>query len=896
MNELTTIISDFMKKTFTFLRNVTVLCFLIAMGANAQTITVTNSNDTGAGSFRQAVLDIAAGGTIAFNASTNNNDIVLASSITINKNVTISGNGDEETVFSGNGTSRIFVVSNANVTINNVGFTDGSAADNGGAIHSTNSTLTINGSAFTQNQAGGATAGQGGGAIFAESGIVTVNTSTFTENEADGAAGSGGAILAGTGATLNVTGGTFTENSANRAGGAIEGTAGATINITNTTITDNTTGSNPGNGGGLHITGMGNTNIIGGLVSNNSAAAEGGGLWNGAGTMVITGTVISENTASGAGADQGGGGIYNLSGAVVINAETEITGNVADGAAGSGGGILNDVGGSLTITSAIITENTSNRAGGGIEDNSGTAGTVTMTDVTLNDNTTNNSPGNGGGLHITGPGSVTIVGGTVSNNEAGAEGGGLWNGTGIMSIDGTVISNNTASGNDATQGGGGIYNLNSGTVTIVNATISNNTADGTAGSGGGILNDVGSQLTITDTEISGNMATRAGGGIEDNSGSSTIILNNVELTGNSTGSAPGNGGGLHITGAGSATITGGIISNNTAVEGGGLWNGTGTLTVNNATISGNIATGGTTTDGGGGIFNNGGTLAVNASTISGNAATGLFGRGGGIHVNGGTATVMVSTISGNTSIANGGGIYNNGTLTVNANTITLNSATVSGGGIYNNSATGTSIKNTILAGNIALISGIDIFSETGVVTSLGFNLVGMDDNNDFTETEDDMVGTLVSPLNPNLLPLADNGGDTATHRLGCPNAGADMGDPDDTFEDQLGMAVFNNRRDIGAYEAQEICSTAGVDDFALVQSKVYPNPSVGGIINLELGANHNGAATVSVYEIATGKLVSQSTTNEINMQIGTQNMATGTYIMKIVSDNATETHKVIVGR
>ncbi|RYD92828.1 MAG: T9SS type A sorting domain-containing protein, partial [Sphingobacteriales bacterium] len=523
------------------------------------------------------------------------------------------------------------------------------------------------------------------------------------------------------------------------------------------------------------------------------------------------------------------------------------------------------------------------------------AGTFTMTDVTLNDNTTNNSPGNGGGLHITGTGSVTIVGGTVSNNEAGAEGGGLWNGTGIMSIDGTVISNNTASGNDATQGGGGIYNLNSGTINIVNATISNNTADGTAGSGGGILNDVGSQLNITDTEISGNMANRAGGGIEDNSGSSTIILNNVTLTGNTTGSAPGNGGGLHITGAGSATITGGIINNNTAVEGGGLWNGTGTLTVNNATVSGNIATGATTTDGGGGIFNNGGTLIVNASTISGNATTGLFGRGGGIHVNGGTATVMVSTISGNTALANGGGVYNNGTLTLNANTITLNSATVSGGGIYNNSATGTSIKNTISAGNIAL-SGLDIFSETGVVTSLGFNLVGMDDNNDFTETEDDMVGTLVSPLNANLLGLADNGGDAATHRLNCPNDGADMGDPDDDFEDQLGNAVFNGRRDIGAFEAQENCATAGVEDFVQSQSRVYPNPSQNGLFNLELSANHNGAATITIYEIATGKLVREAAATNVSVQIGTENMATGTYIMKIVSDNATETHKVIVGR
>src|SRR5690606_34762855 len=135
-------------------------------------------------------------------------------------------------------------------------------------------------------------------------------------------------------------------------------------------------------------------------------------------------------------------------------------------------------------------------------------------------------------------------------NEAGSEGGGLWNGSGTMNIDGTLITNNTASGAAADQGGGGIYNLNAGTLVIANATISNNIADGTLGSGGGILNDVGSQLTITDSEISGNMAIRAGGGIEDNSGTSTIILTNVNLSGNSVSGPPGNGGGLHITGSG----------------------------------------------------------------------------------------------------------------------------------------------------------------------------------------------------------------------------------------------------------------------------------------------------------------------------------------------------------
>ncbi|WP_116790506.1 T9SS type A sorting domain-containing protein [Flavobacterium psychrotrophum] len=887
-----------MKKTATLLKSLLFLCLLTGFQSFAQSITVSNTNDSGAGSFRQAVADIAAGGAILFSAGANGT-ITLQSAITINKSITINGNGDDDTVFSGADNSQIFVVTNAQMlTINNVGFTNGSATVNGGAISATGSTILINNAAFTNNKAAGATAGQGGGAIYAEGGALTVNASSFTGNDATGAAGSGGAVLIGAAGNFTANGTTFSENTANRAGGAIEGNSGAntTITLTDVTLDENTTGANPGNGGGLHITGAGNTVITGGTVSENTAAAEGGGLWNGSGTMTLQSVTITGNIASGAGADQGGGGIYNLSGILTVNTGTEITGNIANGAAGSGGGILNDAGGRLTVNGALISDNTSNRAGGGIEDNSGANGQVTLTNITLTDNVTNNSPGNGGGLHVTGAGTVSISGGTVSGNEAGAEGGGLWNGTGTMNIDGTLITNNTASGALADQGGGGIYNLNGGTVTIINATISNNVADGAAGSGGGILNDVGSQLSVTDTEISGNTAARAGGGIEDNSGTSTIVLTNVDLINNSTGSSPGNGGGLHITGAGSATITGGVVRGNSAVEGGGLWNATGTLTVNGVYITANIARGATITDGGGGIFNNGGTLVVNKSTIAANTATGLLGRGGGIHVNGGTAAISGSTISGNTSIANGGGIYSTGTLTVNANTITLNSATVSGGGIYHNAATAATIKNTIVSGNIALISGRDLFSDTAAIVSGGYNLVGFADSDDFTSNENDITGTLLAPAVASLLPLTDAEDGLPYHAFDCPSAAADMGDPADTFNDQLGMSVFNNRRDIGAYEAQELCSTASTADFASLKSMVFPNPSVGGLLNVQLAQNHTGDAQIAVYELATGKIIQQAKADGSLTTLGLQDVATGTYIVKITSDTATETHKVMVNR
>ncbi|MEZ4934387.1 MAG: hypothetical protein R2788_19955 [Saprospiraceae bacterium] len=90
--------------------------------------------------------------------------------------------------------------------------------------------------------------------------------------------------------------------------------------------------------------------------------AEGGGLWNGTGTMTISGVVINANTASGADADQGGGGVFNAGGTVGVIDNTMITNNICDGAAGSGGGIFNDAGGSLTVMNSTISGNTAVRA------------------------------------------------------------------------------------------------------------------------------------------------------------------------------------------------------------------------------------------------------------------------------------------------------------------------------------------------------------------------------------------------------------------------------------------------------------------------------------------------------------------------------------------------------
>ena len=89
---------------------------------------------------------------------------------------------------------------------------------------------------------------------------------------------------------------TITGNSATRAGGGIEAVAGSQTTLTRATLSENSTGDGPGNGGGLHLTGAGTVHVSRSVVTGNTAAAEGGGLWNSsAGVLTATGIVCARS-------------------------------------------------------------------------------------------------------------------------------------------------------------------------------------------------------------------------------------------------------------------------------------------------------------------------------------------------------------------------------------------------------------------------------------------------------------------------------------------------------------------------------------------------------------------------------------------------------------------------
>lgn len=164
---------------------------------------------------------------------------------------------------------------------------------------------------------------------------------------------------------------------------------------------------------------------------------------------------------------------------------------------------------------------------------------------------------------------------------------------------------------------------------------------------------------------------------------SSFTMYGGEITGNKAGS--GSGGGVFLVGTTNQTdpprftMHGGTISDNTAGAsdggGGGVYVGEKcSFTMDGGAITGNKATAGN----GGGIYIhfNAGTVSISNATITGNKASATgntsYGHGGGIYSERGV-TVENVTITGNNSTFEGGGIYGKGAITLTDATVTDNS-------------------------------------------------------------------------------------------------------------------------------------------------------------------------------------------------------------------------------
>jgi len=416
----------------------------IAIAAN-DTVVV-NSNDSltdyslAEGSFRQALLNanaIAGNDTITFNLPAGPQTINLTGVLPdISGDVTITNSTGSSnlTVRLTAGIYRIFKVnSGVSATFDGLTIANGYTSD-------------------------------GGAGIYNDGGTVNVSNSTLSNNTVTG--GSGGGIY-NNGGTVNATNSTFSNNRLSNffnpnlnpipSGGGIHN-EGGTVNLTNSIFSGNS-GFAPSRGGAISNN-SGTVNVTNGTFSGNSATNGGGISNNGPGTVKVANSTFSGNVGVrftlGIPAGVNGAAIFNIGGTVEVTSTT-LSGNSAGG--GSGGGIYNGEGGTVKVTNSTLSDNTvggffdRGLFGGGIYNDNGT---VEVTNSTLSGNETTNAGSKGAGIYNK-AGTVTLTSSTISGNKANPNtanpfpgilpnrisSGAIWNG-GTLNVKNTIIAQNSA--------------------------------------------------------------------------------------------------------------------------------------------------------------------------------------------------------------------------------------------------------------------------------------------------------------------------------------------------------------------------------------------------------------------------------------------------------------------
>jgi predicted outer membrane repeat protein len=407
-----------MRRSVTVTVGVLLFCAVV-IHLEAAIITVTNTNDSGAGSLRQALAVAHDGDRITFAVS---GTITLTSgALGVVKNVTISGPGADQLSIVGMQFQSVFFAGVKAATISGLTIRDGAVGiDNGGMLTVMNcvisgnsvggidngSSLTVVNSNVSDNFIG----------IFNVTGELGVVTATILSTTVSG--NSAGGVVAsphffGGRAYITIIDCTISGNFRTTGGGGIFAT-NTSLSVANSTISGNSTGSS---GGGISVSGSGlvpGSSIVNSTISGNSAKTSGGGISGGA--------TVENSTISGNSAGMSGGGISG--GATVEN--STISGNSAGM---SGGGIS----GGATVENSTISGNSAGTSGGGIYNNS-------SLDVTLSTITGNSAPSGGGIYNV---GSVEVSN-TILN--AGASGENIFNDGGTVTSFGYNLSSDDGGG------------------------------------------------------------------------------------------------------------------------------------------------------------------------------------------------------------------------------------------------------------------------------------------------------------------------------------------------------------------------------------------------------------------------------------------------------------------
>ncbi|PZH21012.1 hypothetical protein C1I97_00370 [Streptomyces sp. NTH33] len=179
-------------------------------------------------------------------------------------------------------------------------------------------------------------------------------------------------------------------------------------------------------------------------------------------------------------------------------------------------------------------------------------------------------------------GNLTLRAAVIANGDAtgspvrrGAGGGIVVTGNGSLTVDGSVIRDNHA------DFGGGISVFNGSQARVNGTVVRGNSA---AQNGGGLVSD--GKLTVNASEIVKNTAGGAGGGIA-NIGTPTVTAGNIADNTAQTGGGIANG--VPAASGGTTTVSFSNISHNHAADNnpGGIYNNQGTVTLQATVVAGN---------------------------------------------------------------------------------------------------------------------------------------------------------------------------------------------------------------------------------------------------------------------------------------------------------------------
>lgn len=212
-----------------------IMTFVLSL-VNAATITVTNNNNSGAGSLRQTLIDANNGDTINFSIS---GVITVTSSLDISKDIVIQGPGADVLAIDGNATTKIFMDGSPvlnTVEISGLEIRNGASAAYGAGIGGASYNLTIK---YCDIHSNTLTASYGA-AIFV-GGIgssLTIENSSIHDNSVSGFAA---CISISEGGDIDISNSTLYNNNGSAGGQAIY-SYGSDVTLTNVTIAGHTTG------------------------------------------------------------------------------------------------------------------------------------------------------------------------------------------------------------------------------------------------------------------------------------------------------------------------------------------------------------------------------------------------------------------------------------------------------------------------------------------------------------------------------------------------------------------------------------------------------------------------------------------------------------------------------